>query len=341
MTTPPTGGTPSSPVTPSGIDASIAQIRAYLTQVTAERDLARAQADEAAARAATPRTTWLRGFTALPDHSVGILNPPPGRGSALDTYAMAPGTSTSAAQVPPDGSGKTNPLYLARLDLAAFLTGPQGGFALLGSDQGHQHNGLYVTAPNGGLLRDVHIEGGSAGSGAYPPIEAFGAGFNRCADFVAEDIVSLPGYRTQTGTMIGTNNSKRFTAVRFVAHGSTGGTGHAIWQTEDYTDIDGDYTGNKRAVNVERPGGVHRWIRTNFGAPDTKGRHATYNGDQPFTGAEFHDIRFTGTFTVAVFPSYTLAGKVYPNVVKPGMIRFFEHGVDVTSSTKYRVGAFG
>jgi hypothetical protein len=308
---------------------TVDQIKAMVDDLAAERD--------AALAALAPHVVTLGDFTEY-GGTVAVSQPPLGRGSALTRYVQAPGVSTAAGRAV--SKSGTNPLYLARLDIKSGA--PAGGFTIEGSDQGHEHNGLYATAPNGGLLRDVTVLGGSAGSGNAPPKEAFGPGFNRCVDFVAEDITSLPGYRTVTGTMIGTNNSQRFTAIRFVAHGSTGGTGHAIWQTDDYTDIDGDYSGNRRAINTEQPGGVHRMVRTNFGRNDAKGRVMTFNGFRTKARLEVHDPIWEDDgrpLGFAVFPNYTLNGKVAPNLVTD--VRIFEHGVDVTADRRFRIGAIG
>lgn len=327
------------------LKGNVTDLNASVASMTAARDAVQAQLDAANA-AAAPSQWMVNGWSSDPTTATVLVKlTAVGRGSQLERWTLNPMTS-GAAKRTVSKSG-TNPLYIARIDAKSGMV--LGGILIEGTDQGHEYNGVYVTGS--GAVDDLTVLGGSSGSGNAPPHECFGVGFNQCVDMVSSDVVSLPGYRTVTGTMIGINNSKRFTAVRHVAHGSTGGTGKAVWQTDDYVDVDGDYSGNRRALNVEQPGGTYELVRVNFGRNDAKGRVMTFNGFRSRATLIIRNPIWDKTDTrplgISVYPTYNIRDAVTgivttkPNLVTAADVHIIENDIDVTNDPRFKIGSIG
>lgn len=338
-----------SPVAYSDILAMLDQYRAqyeglYNDKTALTNQLAVAEATLAGYE---PKVNDIAAWSADPNGpTMLLLMSSPGPGSDRLRFRLVPMSSGAANRTV--GKNGVNPLYIGRIDAKAG--GTYGGFTVEGTDQGHEYSGIYITGS--GMVADISVEGGSSGSGNAPPHECPGVDYNVCKDMVAYNVRSVPGYRTQTGSMIEVNNSDGLTLVGHVAHGSTGGCGIANWHTKDFTDMYGNYDKNKRANNTERPKGIHRYICTNWGMNDSKGRVITFNGD--IDSAELYIINPVFTtdnsgrpMGICVYPTYTFIDPVTkvksqkPNKVTAANIHIIEHDIDVTHDKRFLIGAIG
>jgi hypothetical protein len=209
-----------------------------------------------------------------------------GMGKARTVYRMPPRTSDHLAHIRSIDQGQPIGHFLMQSvgTASARLQSPEiAGFTLVGTDQGHDYNGIRTAYADSPHVHDLEIIG-IPGTAAGPPGETFSLATYEVRNLLVED-VDIDG-RDASGegvaaTLYGLNNTDGATLRRITGHYATYGMGCANWQcTGEIVYEDVDFTNCRHPVNFEQQlGGSIRLTRVDMRGQTDSGPHITVNSN--------------------------------------------------------------
>lgn len=230
-------------------------------------------------------------------------------GSGIDQtiFQMVPNTSTQAAYVPLQATGKTNNYSLMRAGGGSSIVRATkfGQFTVRGTAQGMLYNGLTVYYVTGGIMQDVKIIG-IPGNASSQPGETFGINDYHTSGMTYRR-VEIDGRDYSTGTVVGAsgfggNLGSNLLVDSCYSHHSGYSAGFTC---NTYTNI--TYTNciatdtNKMSYNFERVGGTVTMnnctslragtVHINIASDQT---NAVYNINNPVFDGSVLQVKVTG-----------------------------------------------
>jgi hypothetical protein len=292
---------------------------------------------------AFPSDHPISNFTVLAN-TAGLVPPAvlAGSGATQTGYYLAPHSSTQAAKVPPQSAEpKTNPLTVlvqGGNDSAHVVSGIDwGGFAVVGTDQGHLYNGVRIGYSSAPHIHDFFI-GGIPGDDNAPPGETFSLNLWHAPNALIEGGV-IDG-RNQAGvpvaaSLIGLNNADNVTVRLTTANYANSGIGFTGWKSRNITVTDCNFSRNRRALNFEQCGGFINLTRVDMTNQVRTSQHVSCNSN-------LGSAKLTITDPIVEFPLRILAGAESvpqydkkPNLQKRSDVKVIVGGVDVTHDPAY------
>jgi hypothetical protein len=216
-----------------------------------------------------------------------------GTGIGNTILQMTASTSTHSADVPAQGSGLTNQLYLMYFDYDGVVL---RCFQLNGTSQGHLYNGIRFHQVVGASCRNIKLLGAAPGDNNVPPGETFGWNDYLGAGNVYEQ-VEIDGNSTGASAF-GANSYTGVTYVDCYAHHNIYSAGWALWQGTSVANLIRPHSNqNRSAFSFERVGregigqarGTVNLVQPTFGTFTSGGQDIFLGNDQGSTLLNIYD----------------------------------------------------